>query len=114
VAYVVQEPDTECLVCMLDSMEDIIGMMGPQLLSLEQLSMAFDRLAAVLDESFLRRSHRLKRQQAEDFDEEEAEALQVHWFLLHPYSISIGKHALCLFASQHPTFSTFPLWDCVQ
>lgn len=72
-----QEPDTDCLVCMLDAMEDIIGMMGPQLLSLEQLSSAFERLATVLDESALRRTHRIKRQQAEDFDEEEAEALQV-------------------------------------
>eukprot|EP00884_Botryococcus_braunii_P020479 jgi/Botrbrau1/7114/Bobra.0165s0131.1 len=73
-----KEPDTECLVCMLDSLEDIIGMMGspPQLLTLDQLSLAFDRLSAILDESALRRTHRLKRQQAEDFDEEEAEALQ--------------------------------------
>jgi hypothetical protein len=68
---------------MLDSLEDIIGLMGPQLLSLEQLSMAFDRMAAVLDESAIRRSHRLKRQQAEDFDEDEAEALQVGFSMHH-------------------------------
>jgi hypothetical protein len=76
-SFLVQEPDTDCLNSMLEAVEDIVNLLGPQLLSLDQVHLVFERLSGVLDDSATRRAERLKRQHAEDFDEEEAEALQV-------------------------------------
>ena len=73
----VQEPDTEVLSSMLEAIEEIVDITGPELLSLEQLGGAFERFKVVLETSTQRRHERLQRRQAEDFDEDEAEALEV-------------------------------------
>ncbi|KAK9810031.1 hypothetical protein WJX72_003666 [[Myrmecia] bisecta] len=71
-----KEPDTEVLSDMLEAVEEIVDIVGPALLSSEQLGMAFERFKTVLETSTQRRMERLQRQQAEDFDDEEAEALE--------------------------------------
>ncbi len=73
-----QEPDTEVLVTMLNAVEEIIGVVGPELLSAEQLAAAFERFKGVFAMSEERRQERALRRSQEDFDEEEAEALQVY------------------------------------
>ena len=62
---------------MLEAIEEIVDIAGPELLSLEQLGGAFERFKVVLETSTQRRHERLQRRQAEDFDEDEAEALEV-------------------------------------
>ena len=78
-----QEPDTEVLVTMLNAVEEIISVVGPELLSAEQLAAAFERFKGVFAMSEERRQERALRRSQEDFDEEEAEALQV-CACLHP------------------------------
>lgn len=72
-----QEPDTEILGNMLEAIEAIVDVAAPDLLTLDQLSGAFQRFKVVLESSTQRRHERLQRRQAEDFDEDEAEALEV-------------------------------------
>ena len=62
---------------MLEAVSDIVDVVGPELLNLEQLGQAFGRFKHVLDSSKQRRHERLQRRQAEDFDQDEAEAIEV-------------------------------------
>ena len=73
----VQEPDLEVLANMLEAIQDTVRLVGPSLLTLEQLSQAFERFRVVLDESAKRRKGRCDITTGEDFDDEEAEALEV-------------------------------------
>lgn len=76
----VQEPDTMILSNMLETIDSIVETAGSSLLSMDQLAQAFERFGKVLEESHSRRLERDSRRHAEDFDQEEAEALQV-WCL---------------------------------
>ena len=72
-----QEPDLEVLSNMLEAIQDTIRLVGPALLTQEQLGQAFERFRVVLDESAKRRKERRDLTTGEDFDEEEAENLEV-------------------------------------
>ena len=72
-----QEPDVEVLANMLEAVQDTVRLVGPALLTLDQLGQAFQRFKAVLDDSAKRRKDRSALTAGEDFDEEEAEALEV-------------------------------------
>lgn len=72
-----QEPDVEVLANMLEAVQDTVRLVGPALLTLDQLGQAFQRFKAVLDDSEKRRKDRSALTAGEDFDEEEAEALEV-------------------------------------
>ena len=63
---------------MLAAVEEIVGVVG-RLLSAEQLAALFERFKGVFATSEERRQERALRQNQEDFDEEEAEALEVGW-----------------------------------
>ena len=62
---------------MLEAIQDTVRLVGPPLLTLDQLAQAFERFKAVLDDSTKRRKERSAITAGEDFDEEEAEALEV-------------------------------------
>ena len=62
---------------MLEAIQDIVRLVGPALLTQEQLGQAFERFRAVLDDSAKRRKERSAITTGEDFDDEEAEALEV-------------------------------------
>lgn len=62
---------------MLEAVQDIVRLVGAPLLTLDQLAQAFERFRAVLDDSAKRRKERSAITAGEDFDEEEAEALEV-------------------------------------
>lgn len=72
----VKEPDVEVLANMLEAVQDTVRLVGPALLTLDQLGQAFQRFKAVLDDSAKRRKDRSALTAGEDFDEEEAEALE--------------------------------------
>ncbi|KAL0056152.1 hypothetical protein WJX82_008212 [Trebouxia sp. C0006] len=72
----VKEPDLEVLANMLEAMQDTVRLVGPALLTQEQLGQAFERFRAVLDDSAKRRKERSAITTGEDFDDEEAEALE--------------------------------------
>ena len=76
-ASLAQEPDQLVLSHMLEAVSDIVDVVKPALLSLEQLGQAFQRFKVVLDSSKQRRQERLQRRHAEDFDEDEADAIEV-------------------------------------
>ena len=61
---------------MLEALQDTIRLVGPALLTQEQLGQAFERLRVVLDDSAKRRKERTDMTAGEDFDEDEAEALE--------------------------------------
>ena len=61
---------------MLSAVEEIVTVVG-RLLSAEQLALLFERFKGVFAVSEERRQERALRQTQEDFDEEEAEALEV-------------------------------------
>ncbi len=65
------------LANMLEAIQDTIRLVGPALLTQEQLGQAFERFRAVLDDSAKRRKERSAITTGEDFDDEEAEALEV-------------------------------------
>ena len=69
---------------MLEAVSDVVDVVGPELLNLEQLGQAFGRFKHVLDSSKQRRHERLQRRQAEDFDQDEAEAIEVSLLPSHP------------------------------
>ena len=73
----VQEPDLEVLANMLEAIQDTVRLVGPALMTLEQLGQAFERFQSVLDDSAKRRRERVDITTGEDFDDEEAEALEV-------------------------------------
>jgi len=62
---------------MLEAIQDTVRLVGPALLTQEQLGQAFERFRAVLDDSAKRRKERSAITTGEDFDDEEAEALEV-------------------------------------
>ena len=70
----------------MEAIEDIVDIAAPKLLTLDQLSGAFERFKVVLESSTQRRHERLQRRQAEDFDEDEAEALEVKHSLQSTFS----------------------------
>ena len=72
-----QEPDTQVLSDIIEAAEEIIELAGPLLLEPAALGAVVDRLSGVLAASSERRAERAQRRQAEDFDAEEAEALEV-------------------------------------
>ncbi|KAA6426387.1 MAG: Embryo defective [Trebouxia sp. A1-2] len=72
----VKEPDLEVLANMLEAIQDTVRLVGPALLTQEQLGQAFERFRAVLDHSAKRRKERSAITTGEDFDDEEAEALE--------------------------------------
>ena len=74
--FSMQEPDQTVLAHMLEAVSDIVDVAKSQLLGLEQLGQAFQRFKVVLENSKQRRSERLNRRHAEDFDDEEAEAIE--------------------------------------
>ena len=85
-----QEPDTEVLVTMLNAVEEIIAVVGPELLSAEQLAAVFERFKGVFAMSEERRQERALRRSQEDFDEEEAEALQARALIAHINKIGMA------------------------
>ena len=72
-----QEPDLEVLANMLEAVQDIVRLVGPNLMTMEQLGQGFERFRAVLQDSAKRRKDRSNIETGEDFDEDEAEALEV-------------------------------------
>ena len=62
---------------MLEAIQDTIRLVGPALLTHQQLGQAFERFRVVLDDSAKRRKERQALTAGEDFDEEEAENLEV-------------------------------------
>ena len=76
-ASLVQEPDHSVLHSMLNTIEQIVKLLAPDLMSLQQIQQAFDRWKVVLSDSSKRRRERAERQQQEDWDQEEEEAVQV-------------------------------------
>ena len=51
--FILQEPDTEVLVSMLTSMEEVISVAGPELLSQERLGQALGAMQVWLKDSRL-------------------------------------------------------------
>ena len=73
-----QEPEPEVLVAALEALEEILDLgCAPGLLSQQQLAGAFTHFRSTLEASAERRKERQGRQQHEDFDADEAEALEV-------------------------------------
>ena len=115
---------------MLNAVEEIVAVVGPELLAADQLAAAFERFKGVFAMSEERRQERALRRSQEDFDEEEAEALQVCagqdaalsclWWQLHsgPFcsarrwndlparACAAAMTALCLFCKCSPTDQT--------
>lgn len=72
-----QEPDTEVMSDMLEAVEEMVEMLEPALLPVDKLGALTDKLAGILADSSKRRAERLKRLEGEDFDEDEALAIEV-------------------------------------
>lgn len=72
-----QEPDTEVMSDMLEAVEEMVEMLEPALLPVDKLGAMVDKLAGILADSSKRRAERLKRLEGEDFDEDEALAIEV-------------------------------------
>eukprot|EP00891_Asterochloris_glomerata_P002388 jgi/Astpho2/2388/Aster-05646 len=72
-----REPDHSVLHSMLNTIEQIVKLLAPDLMSLQQIQQAFDRWKVVLSDSSKRRRERAERQQQEDWDQEEEEAVQL-------------------------------------
>ncbi|KAG1673229.1 hypothetical protein FOA52_013109 [Chlamydomonas sp. UWO 241] len=71
-----KEPDVDVLPAMLDAVSSIVDMVEPAMIQEEWVSKAFEKFAKILTEAEERRVERLKRQNTEDFDAEELEALE--------------------------------------
>ncbi len=78
---------------MLTAVEEMLGIAGPELLSQERLGQALGELQEVIRTSEERRTERGERTAAEDFDEEEAEALEARRRPIPPPPLS-AEHAL--------------------
>lgn len=61
---------------MLEAVEEIVEMLEPSLLPVDKLGALVDKLAGILADSSKRRAERLKRLEGEDFDEDEALAIE--------------------------------------
>ena len=62
---------------MAEAAQMIIDIAAPELMTQEQLTKLFECLQKILEGSAARRAERMQRVQNEDFDQEEAEALEV-------------------------------------
>jgi hypothetical protein len=62
---------------LLEGSEEIIELLDPSLLPVEKLTETYERMKQLLEESYKRRAERMKRREDEDFDDEEAQALEV-------------------------------------
>ena len=62
---------------MLEAVEEMVEMLEPALLPVDKLGAMVDKLAGILADSSKRRAERLKRLEGEDFDEDEALAIEV-------------------------------------
>ena len=62
---------------MLEAVEEMVEMLEPALLPVGKLGALVDKLAGILASSSKRRAERLKRLEGEDFDEDEALAIEV-------------------------------------
>lgn len=62
---------------LLETVEEIIELLDVSILPIDKLGVTFERLRDLLADSMKRRAERQLRRNAEDFDEEEAEALEV-------------------------------------
>ncbi len=62
---------------MLEAVEEMVEMLEPALLPVDKLGALTDKLAGILADSSKRRAERLKRLEGEDFDEDEALAIEV-------------------------------------
>ncbi|BDA40930.1 Importin-5 [Coccomyxa sp. Obi] len=71
-----KEPDTEVMSSLLESVEEIIELLDASILPIDKLAVMFERLKDLLEDSSKRRAERQLRRTAEDFDQEEAEALE--------------------------------------
>ena len=65
---------------MLEAVEEIVALTEPGMLPPARLGVTFERATELLTDSAKRRAERAQRRQAEDFDEEEAAALEVGVF----------------------------------
>ena len=73
-----QEPELLVLSTMLEALEEVTDQgCIPGLITQQHLAQVCERLQAVLTASLQRRSERDARQQRDDYDEDEAEALEV-------------------------------------
>ena len=61
---------------MLEAVEEMVEMLEPALLPVDMLGALTDKLAGILADSSKRRAERLKRLEGEDFDEDEALAIE--------------------------------------
>jgi len=74
-AAIQKEHEPTVMDCMVESIKEIVELL-PEMMSDEQRNQAFQALEHVMTQCAERRMERMKRQENEDFDEEEAEALK--------------------------------------
>ena len=74
----VQEPDPEVLAAAFEALEELLDLgCRPGLLTQQQLVAVFGQFDSTLEASAQRWAERRERRASEDFDEDEAEALEV-------------------------------------
>jgi len=71
-----REPEPDVQASMLDALAEVVDLVEPGMLNTAQVEGAFGAFSSILAAAESRRSERAKRAGAEDFDEEEAEALE--------------------------------------
>lgn len=71
-----KEPDVDVLPATLEAVSSIVDMVEPGMIQEEWVKSTFEKFSKILKEAEERRQERLKRQNTEDFDGEELEALQ--------------------------------------
>ena len=69
---------------MLEAVEEMVEMLEPSLLPVDKLGAMCDKLTGLLADSSKRRAERLKRLEGEDFDEDEALAIEVRSHAVWP------------------------------
>ena len=69
---------------MLEAVEEMVEMLEPSLLPVDKLGAICDKLTGLLADSSKRRTERLKRLEGEDFDEDEALAIEVRPHVVWP------------------------------
>ncbi|KAF8055485.1 IPO5 [Scenedesmus sp. PABB004] len=75
IAALKKEPEPDITAAMLDSLGEVVGLADPGALAAPQVEAAFGAFGSILSAAEARRSQRSKRKAAEDFDDEEEEAL---------------------------------------
>lgn len=71
-----KEPEVEVLPATLDAVSSIVDLVTPTMIQEEWVKGTFEKLSKILKDAEERRQERLKRQNTEDFDAEELEALE--------------------------------------